>query len=306
MPVVNAALIPAPAVGFATDRIGASENPGPSFDGSGNFRTVCDFSHMNFDDPIVYPGQPGRSHLHTYFGNTGANANSTAASIATTGNSTCHGGTVNRSSYWVPSMIDTRDGTPKRPRSSQFYYKTGFGGVVPSTVRPAPLGLRMIAGDMGRTGPGGQYEALPFGYSCHSDSGTYGEGYTIPNCNAGDELWQTIVFPQCWDGVNLDSPDHKSHMAYPIHPDRGCPASHPVPLPEVSFQIQYPVTEANSTMHWRLSSDNYSSSLPGGYSAHGDWFNGWRPDIKQEFVNNCMRPRLDCQSNFLGGGRALY
>ena len=22
------------------------------------------------------------------------------------------------------------------------------------------------------------------------------------------------MFPQCWDGVNLDAPDHKSHMAY--------------------------------------------------------------------------------------------
>ena len=22
-------------------------------------------------------------------------------------------------------------------------------------------------------------------------------------------------FPTCWDGVNLDSPDHKSHVAYP-------------------------------------------------------------------------------------------
>ena len=37
---------------------------------------------MAFDDPIVYPREPGKSHLHTFFGNTGANAFSTAASIA--------------------------------------------------------------------------------------------------------------------------------------------------------------------------------------------------------------------------------
>lgn len=40
-----------------------------------------------------------------------------------------------------------------------------------------------------------------------------------------------IVFPSCWDGVNLDSEDHKSHMSYPVGgaPDSGdCPSSHPV------------------------------------------------------------------------------
>ena len=64
---------------------------------------------MSFDDPIVFPGQPGRSHLHTFFGNTGANADSTAESIRGTGNSTCRGGIANRSSYWVPTLIDIRD-----------------------------------------------------------------------------------------------------------------------------------------------------------------------------------------------------
>jgi len=24
-------------------------------------------------------------------------------------------------------------------------------------------------------------------------------------------------FPTCWDGVNVDSPDHKSHVAYPVN-----------------------------------------------------------------------------------------
>ncbi len=92
---------------------------------------------MTFDDPIVYPGQPGRSHLHTFFGNTGTNANSTASSIANTGNSTCRGGTLNRSSYWVPAMIDTRTGTPVKPTTSNFYYKTG-GRAGPSSVQPMP------------------------------------------------------------------------------------------------------------------------------------------------------------------------
>ena len=29
-----------------------------------------------------------------------------------------------------------------------------------------------------------------------------------------DELELSMLMPSCWDGVNLDSADHRSHMAY--------------------------------------------------------------------------------------------
>lgn len=295
MPVVDATKIPVASAGFAVDRVMVASDQPTSSDGTGAFRTVCDFSHMAFDDPIVFPGQPGRSHLHTFFGNTGVTGNSTAASIASTGNSTCRGGTVNRSAYWVPSIIDTRNGTPIRPTESHFYYKTG--SIAPSAIRPAPLGLRMIAGDPKNAAPSG-----PFIFSC--DGNDQVDGHAIPNCPAGSAVWQGIDFPQCWDGVNLDSPDHKSHMAYPS--GRACPASHPVPIPAITFIIIYPVTETNSARHWRLSSDNYANSLPGGYSLHADWFHGWKQDIMDTFVRHCDQTALDCGSHLLGDGRAIY
>ena len=39
-------------------------------------------------------------------------------------------------------------------------------------------------------------------------------GVIPTNCPAGNYIQMTVAFPQCWDGVHLDSPDHKSHMAY--------------------------------------------------------------------------------------------
>ena len=36
----------------------------------GAFRLLCNWSKMSNDDPIVYPGQPGAAHHHTFFGNT--------------------------------------------------------------------------------------------------------------------------------------------------------------------------------------------------------------------------------------------
>ena len=117
-------------------------------------------------------------------------------------------------------------------------------------------------------------------------------------------LWAMVFFPQCWDGVNLDSPDHKSHMSYTVN--RACPATHPVALPEISFNVIYEVTEKNAPLHWRLSSDTYDRSLPAGYSSHGDWFNGWKSEFMKAFIDHCDRASRDCHAHLLGDGRMFY
>ncbi len=288
------------AAGSATPRVQAtSEVAPPASDGVGAFRTVCEPTHMSYDDPIVFPGQPGRSHLHTFFGNAGVTGNSTANSIRNSGNSSCRGGTLNRSGYWVPSMVDTRTNLAVMPISSHFYYKTGYRGVRPADVRPFPAGLRMIAGDAKNTSAKG---GSAWRYHCHR-SGS-GAGPSIPNCGVGDEVVQEIFFPQCWNGVNLDSPDHKSHMAYASPSRPGCPASHPVPLPEITYNIHYRITSANQASYWRLSSDIYAG--PSGYSAHGDWWNGWDQNAMEAFVRTCNNQALDCHSHLLGDGRSIY
>ena len=264
-----------------------SERPSSS-DGTGAFRTVCSYSHMNFDDPIVYPNQPGKAHLHAYFGNTGAKASSTANSLATTGNSTCRGGTINRSAYWVPALIDSA-GKPQKPESLEVYYKTGYNGIAPRAVRSFPRGLRMIAGDM--KSKSAQWNAY---WACRDHY--VGKPGSIPRCNRGENIVMIVEFPQCWDGKNLDSADHKSHMAYP---DAGCPSTHPVAIPAITMNVIYkPATGL------RLSSDMYDAEQPGGFSAHADWFSGWDPAIVNTFVTKCLNPALDCHAHLLGDGRA--
>jgi hypothetical protein len=43
----------------------------------GVFSLLCDFSHQLADDPFMFPGQPGGSHLHQFTGNVTTNADST-------------------------------------------------------------------------------------------------------------------------------------------------------------------------------------------------------------------------------------
>jgi hypothetical protein len=90
-------------------------------------------------------------------------------------------------------------------------------------------------------------------------------------------------------------------MAYGVY-GSGCPVTHPVAIPVVTFNVKWPVT--SGTGAWRLSSDMYSGG-PGGFSSHGDWWNGWNPDVANVWINNCLRAGLDCQMNLLGDGRRL-
>ena len=295
---VNPAMIPARSLGAAHDQLQATGEMPPSTN-IGAFRTSCGFSHMGKDDPIVYPNRPGASHLHTFFGNTGTNAYTTASTLAASGNSTCRGGTVNRSAYWVPTMIDTRHNAPIKPESAMIYYKTGYNGIKPSAVQPFPAGLRMIAGDPKNTKASG-----PFQYKCIGMGAERKVGANIQNCPAGAKLWAVVFFPQCWDGRNLDSPDHKSHMSYTVK--RACPRTHPVPVPEITINVIYSVNETNAPLRWRLASDAYDRKLPAGYSGHGDWFNGWKQDVMKTWVQKCDQAAKDCHAHLLGDGRAMY
>ena len=311
MPTVDATKLMTKTTGSNTLDVSPTNEVAPNGDGA--FRTSCPPSHMAFDDPIVYPGQVGRSHLHTFFGNTLTNAASTPDSIRNTGNSTCRGGIANRSSYWVPTMIDTKDGTPIAPDGIGVYYKNGiFDG---STVNPFPVGLRMIAGEPAATAARGQWSDFSYRFKCIGGPNNQNDKYgsELPNCDMGAEIWQEIFFPQCWDGKNLDSPDHKSHMSYfvTIQTPAGawvpaCPTTHPVILPQIAFNVIYIVKEKNAPLRWRLSSDNYDPSTPGGYSSHGDWFNGWKSDVSDAFVNKCIRAKKDCHSHLLGDGRMIF
>src|SRR2546423_7371167 len=206
-------------------------------------------------------------------------------------------------------MIDTATGAPLKPRTLLVYYEQGYNIQDPQLITLVPLGLKMIAGDAMNSvdvRAANPWASSAYTWRCMSlATGTpVADAQQIPNCAVGTELWMMVTFPQCWDGVNLDSPDHKSHMSYPV--DGACPKTHPVPLPEVSYNVIYDVPADNATRSWRLSSDTYDRSIPGGYSTHGDWMNGWNQDIMKAFIEHCDRASRDCHANLLGDGRELY
>ena len=326
-PVINHTFNPTPAVGRSDFSI-ISGTFAPRVNPRGAFRTICQPSHVLHDDPITNPGQPGVKHLHTFFGNTGANAHSTYESLVSSGNSTCTGGIANRTAYWVPSMIGP-NGEVIWPTSANMYYKAEVPGIDPAKLIPPPNGLRMIAGDPMRKPPATILADWQFGGQAYfkCEKGTSGQAIPgeltknvpwIPNCPAGSTLLQVINFPSCWDGVNLDSANHKSHMAYPNWTN-GCPLTHPQPIATISINVSYDTGAeplvVNGMPRWRLSADMYpdpgqnqtayEAARQAGWANHGDWFDGWNPAVKEEWTKGCLQGAeglglLDCHNELTG------
>ena len=294
MPHVNTSAIPSGSSGTGSALLGTTSSAPATDDIQGALVMFCQFSHMNFDDAIVFPGVQNATHLHAYFGNTGARFDSTPSSIRNSGNSTCLGGTANRSSYWVPALIDTRDRTPVRPHEMVTYYT--HGRVPGPEIEPHPAGLRILAGSAMSSS-----SQTHVRWWCPGDRGHY-ESYISPNCNPNEELKLSVTFPQCWNGRDTHSSD-QSHMAYPGW-NTGCPDSHPIAVPQVNLNVIWHL-DGHPTTDLRMSSDMYSQDRPGGYSGHADWFDGWDRDILETWVSECVNEELYCFGGNLGNGQAL-
>ena len=261
-------ILTAAVVGLPLNRTAQAAN-----DDEINFRMECDVDHFGPDDPIVSPNMPGNSHMHSFYSNSSTNAASTTASLLAHTGSCSYTGDFDRSAYWIPSLLE--DGKVHRDRSQQLvvYYRRA-GGATGPPVHPFPAGLRMIAGDSGATSP--QSQAVTFW-----DCGAGGPRYSvIPDCtSSGDTPRAVINFPSCWDGVHLDSADHKSHMSYPNPNTGACPARHPVSVPKIAFESWYNGIHGGSS---------YSLSTGSNYAMHGDFFAAWDPRLQNGLIDNCL------------------
>jgi hypothetical protein len=254
-----------------------------------HFVVECEVTRVAWDDPIRAPGQPGVwSHLHTFGGNRDVTASSTAHSLFA-GESGCRN-SVDRSSYWQPTLVDSSGepiavgadaGGGEYEYPFRSYYRAGWAAS-PEDIQPMPFGLRMIAGD-----PTATTSQDHVGFFCISGSSfqVTDVGPETKSCG-GDSFLRTYVnFPTCWDGVNLDSPDHTSHVAY--HEDGQCPSTHPVAMPELTEEVSYP---AGST----FSGQGFEGGLSQ-YGLHADFINAWDPGEMAGLVEGCLNVGRECK-----------
>ena len=324
-----------PLIPTHNDGIPASMAP----DVVGAFRFMCAAGQLAKDDPIVYPGQPGKSHLHQFYGNLNANANSTYASLRQNGGSSCEGNpatpgqAVNRSAYWMPAMLDGK-GSVVRPDFISIYYKrrpisdpkcslTSGDPQAEGNCVPLPNGLRYIFGyDM----VSGQAATGSFYFNCDGPTAVSGHYGTITEAMAHcpttptpvkqwdgsykdtyNRLGAVVMAPSCWDGKNLDSANHRDHVAYGGYGGWGyfkCPPTHPFVIPSFQLGAWFRVDQNLGT--WHFSSDEMHPDLPPGSTFHADWFGAWDNQVEAMWMDNCINKLLNCSGGDLGNGRHIW
>ncbi|WP_238019065.1 DUF1996 domain-containing protein [Dactylosporangium sp. AC04546] len=254
------------------------------------FRADCQYSHSLADDPIVFPGLAGASHMHSFVGNKAVNADTAPADLMKFTATTCKPA-QDHSAYWVPTLYDNATGKPVETTGFRVYYRSLMN--TSAGQLPMPNGLRMISGDAKKRQPTprgakGQFYCAFYGPGdldgvARSTNGNW------PICGGTATLHFMMQFPDCWDGKHLDSPNHKDHVAFGA--GNACPASHPVKIPAITFDIQYGAK--GTTEGYYLSSDKEGKSAS---SMHGDAFVVWDVETMNKRTKNCVLQRRTCDN----------
>ena len=256
--------------------------------GSGGFAaavTKAGQFHVQCLGPVlsqpVDPITRAASHRHEFYGSraisltatykdlrAGSSASATPAHLGDERGDTA--------SYWAPTLYVSGVRLPV-PKST-FYY-TGAAKHLPLTTWPTRL--KIIAGNAKATGP--QSKEVVY-WGCGSGSSA-SKVATPPQCVSGDTgLTLHVNFPDCWNGRDLNSPDHQSHMAY--SKNQVCPASHPVSLPRLIARFQW------TGSHPSPASLSLSSGSTNTF--HADWWNAWDQTRLAKLVDKCINAGLNC------------
>jgi hypothetical protein len=230
---------------------GGGQNGGGQNGGVQAIRIQCDVGQVDNVDPIVMPGMAGMSHYHQFFGNRSTDENTTTASLLANRPSTCRN-RADFSAYWAPQLW--QGSTAIAPTSITILYAK----TVTSAIVAHPAGMALIAGNAKAT----TAQDLSV-VSWYCGNNVQNATATPPVCTGNQDLVGLIRFPECWNGKDLDSTDHKSHVTYAVN---GVCATGTVALPQIQMHIHYPAQTDVSTLAMS------SGSI---FSLHADFMNGW-------------------------------
>jgi len=273
-------------------------------------------------DPIVNPGVPS-PHLHHILGGSAFSLNSTGKTLQ---NSQCTSAQVvgDNSNYWFPSLY-FRDPKTKKFEPVELFYAQVYYFFEPTNddIKPFPLGLQMVIGDVNtRSPPAGGASGNtdpskgplnPIKWTCPRksydppswkadsdgsmggmpDKNNKGEGVGFPDANCdgyASPLRADLHFPSCYN-PKAGLTDYKNNMAYPTnagHGRRDCPSGW-IHVPHIFFEVYWntPKFKDRWTPFQGKQPFVLSNGDATGYSLHADFMSGWDEKLLQHIIDTC-------------------
>ncbi len=262
---------------------------------SGSFIARCGTNanrHLNSDNFMVAPGKRnGAQHVHDYVGNLDSDAFSDEESLHAAG-TTCDRN--NQSTFFWPVLRDTRgsdvdadrDGGGKdgnvgrilRPRSAELRFLGSKAG----KVEALPDDLTIITGDA-KIKSNGEANKMAQ-WTCTGFTNRITDKY--PLCPAGSKLMRIIDFPNCWDGENLDSANHRTHTAF-ADDDGGCEDGF-TSIPQLRITLSYDRPDGRN-----FALDSFPDQRHDPRTEHAD-FMAIAPQGVLNLMANCINSGRNC------------
>lgn len=280
----------------------------------GSFATSCGVNEnglFNSDNIIAAPGVTnGAHHFHDYVGNQSNNAFASDQDLAKAETSCDDQG--DKSSYYWP-VVRLQNGAQEQDAQKPGGGVEGNAGeiVTPKQVTLTFVGnprekvtamprlLRIITGDAKSfvNGPANANAS----WSCTGfEDRQLKDKY--PLCPQGSDVVRTFSFQSCWDGRNIDSANHRTHMAF-ADAAGNCPSGFR-PIPQLVQRIVYDIDAPSLNDGGRTTPlfavDSFPEQLHKPVTDHGDFINIFDEDLMGEMVD-CINDGRKCGSGADGG-----
>jgi hypothetical protein len=275
---------------------------------TGRFVTRCGVNeneNHNTDNVIVAPGVTnGAHHLHDYVGNQDNDAFSDNDAFANAETSCQNQG--DKSSYYWP-VLRVQDGTQDFDQNDAGGGTEGnvgriltakqaeikFVGSPRSKVVAMPRFLRIITGDA-KAFTNGPANANAH-WSCTGFENRVQLTDKYPVCPEGSDVVRSFAFQSCWDGQNIDSANHRTHVAFADASGR-CQNGF-VAIPQVRMRLVYdvptPVVEDGRVTN-AYAVDGFPEQLHKPITDHDDFINVFDESLMNKMVN-CINTGRKCQ-----------
>ncbi|WP_432096940.1 DUF1996 domain-containing protein [Streptomyces sp. bgisy100] len=267
--------------------------------GTGKFTSDCGVNEnalRNSDNVIAAPGvSNGAHHMHDYIGNQANDAFASDDDLAA-GQTTCKNQEDQSTYYWP--VIRLQNGQNEQDANAAGGGQDGnigqiqtpvevtneFVGNPSSDVVAMPKFLRIITGDA-KAFTNGDANANA-SWSCTGfEDRQLKDKYPI--CPEGSKVVRSFAFQSCWDGQNIDSANHRTHVAF-AKEDGSCDNGFKA-IPQLKQRIVYDVPPGPG-----FAVDSFPEQLHKPITDHGDFINVFSDNLMNKMVT-CINNGEECQ-----------